>query len=467
MRFRTSKISAEEKNWSVILNPLRNELDRKRVAEKIASLFHLSFDEARELVESTPVILLDDLSHDVARQAQTIFQDLRADVTLTSDSLVKRRCFRAVWPEPPQLDFLEALPSFDLPEKAAEETPPDPIVPAAPLVVSEDVSVKPAAPPSDLEKRYRELEQLCEARNQELEGLKRNLEKGLPWEERYANLKEEYQETKAIFEEKILAREKEFDGLKAQLKDLGVWQEKAAFLERQVEELMKRMKDLESAKEVTERTLKERSEEVGLWREKYHTLAQKSERFESLYEEEHKRREKTEDASRQSAEAAEQAGREIEIQKLENERLIKRSQELTEAQKRLERDFSELSEGQEAELKRLREENQSLAGQLEMSQRQVREFMLRIEQQELIEKRTRLANELGSKEARLRELILEGDRLRQEIQDRELQAQSLMSEQANLEREILEVKQAQRHLLEQNKAKEKPGRLKRPGQEHE
>lgn len=469
MRFRTPKIHSEERNWSVILNPLRSEFDKKRVADKISNLFHLSFDEARELVESTPVILLDEITRPLALQAQGIFQEVRAEITLTNDALVKRRCYRAVWPEPPSLSFLEtAILPGESQEKSEEETPIGTAVEAEPPSLGpESFQPRPSDPPSELEKRCRELEELYKERSREVQELRKNQEKEIPWEERYANLKEESQETRTLLEEKILAREKEFEGLKAQLKEIAVWQEKAGYLERQAGEFLKKTKELESAKDLLEQAARERSEELALWREKYHTLAQKSERFESLYEEEKKRHEKTEEDARQSQETAQRTGRELEIQKLETERLNKRAQDLEENQKRSERDFTALNDSQTGELKRLRDENRDLGVQLESAQRQVREFMFRVEQQELIEKRTRLANELAALEARLRELILDGDRLRQEIQDRELQAQTLSAEQANLERQVLEVKQAQRHLLEQSKMKERPGRLRRPGPETE
>ncbi len=211
--------------------------------------------------------------------------------------------------------------------------------------------------------------------------------------------------------------------------------------------------------------MKERSEEVAVWREKYHTLAQKSERFESLYEEERRRREKVEESWRESTGAFEEAKKNLDLLKEETEQWQKKSLELEENQKRLEKEQAHLSEGYESELKRLREENREMAAQLESAQRQVKDFMFRIEQQELIEKRTRLANELGAKETRLHELILETDRFRQEIQDRELQVQSLSGEQAEIERQILEIKQGQRHLLEQSKHKEKSARVRRPGHE--
>ncbi len=227
MRFRTQKIRSEERNWSVILNPLKSELDKKRVSEKISKFFGLSFEEARELVQSTPVILLDELPEPVALQARSLFQEVRADaVTLTNDSLVKRRCYRAVWPEPPSLSFLENPASL-------RETPGE-AVPEIPVGTTvETVSPPPVPEPLDarrevtdeLERKYRDLEQLYEERTREFRELKQNLEKEIPWEERFAHLKEESHETKAILEEKRLRRERECESLKTPLKQMAAWQE--------------------------------------------------------------------------------------------------------------------------------------------------------------------------------------------------------------------------------------------------
>jgi hypothetical protein len=152
----------------------------------------------------------------------------------------------------------------------------------------------------------------------------------------------------------------------------------------------------------------------------------------------------------------------MEAQISETERWRRKFQEVEDNQKRLEEEFSNYTNEQSNELRRLREANQELLMQLESAQRQSRDLLMRFEQQDLVEKRTRLASDLSMKEARLRELALENERLRQEIQDRELRAQTLGSEQGNMEREILEIKQAQRHLLEQSKLKEKTSKFKRP-----
>lgn len=417
---RTPKIRSDERSWSVILHPLRGELDKKRVAEKISELFRLSFEEARELVQSTPLILLDELSHEVAFQAQAILQEARAEVTLTNDFLAKRRCYRAVWPVPLNLSFLDAPSPPVAPDKRLEKS----------SLVPEDEDPVRQEPFQELEKKYRELESRHQEQIRENQELKRRLEKNsqeIPWEERYANLKEEHQETKAILEEKVLASDKEFEGLKGQLR--------------------------------------ERMEETIHWRDKYQSLTQQSGRFENLYEEERRRREKTEESWRQASGLAESANRDLEIQVKEMEQWRRKCEELEGNQKRLEQELAQISEEREAAMRRLREENQQLALQLESAQRQVREYLFQVEQQELIEKRTRLTNELAAKESRLRELALEGDRLRQEIQDRELQVQAVVSERANLEREVLEVRQAQRFLLEQSKLKEKNNKLKRPSRD--
>ncbi len=528
MKFWTPKIRTEEKNWSIVLNPLRGELEKKRVAEKISELFRLSFEESRELVQSTPLILLDELPHEAACQIQNIFQEIRADVTLTSDALVKRRCYRAVWPEPPNLSFLQPSSLSLEPETEKIEEIPQETVPQAPPPSFSSNSVQEQVETlSDsyhyLEKKYRDLEGLYGERTREIEELKRNFEKGLKdraektsvelrahieeWEERYQNLKEEYQETKGIYEEKILNKEKEFGQLKEQskqlepwrekavilqkqneeqqeaktvyeekllqqsselqalreqLKQIGLWQEKAANLEKQNKGFLERLNALESANVTLGQTVREQSDAVNLWREKYQGIAQKSERFEALYEEERKRREQAEESRHQIGELAERTRQDIQNQMAETERWRKKFQEIEENQKRLEEELARFSAERSNENKQLREANHELEIQLESSQRQAKDLLQRVEQQDLIEKRTRLANELGGKEAQLRELALETERLRQEIQDKELRFQTLGSEQANLEREVLEVKQAQRHLLEQSKSKEKAKQFRRP-----
>src|SRR3989338_563068 len=109
MLLRNRKTQGEEKNWSIILNPLHNEIDKRRVIKKISEAFTLSVEEAADLVANTPIILLDNLSREQAVQVKRYFQAAGAEIMLTNDTFLKRKCYRTVWPEPPSLSFLHGI----------------------------------------------------------------------------------------------------------------------------------------------------------------------------------------------------------------------------------------------------------------------------------------------------------------------------------------------------------------------
>lgn len=106
MLLRSKKTQGEDQNWCVILSPIASELDRKKVAQKIANVFSLSFDESQDLVRNTPIIILDNLSRPIAVKLKEYFRASGAETILTNDVFQKRKCYRTVWPEPPNLGFL-------------------------------------------------------------------------------------------------------------------------------------------------------------------------------------------------------------------------------------------------------------------------------------------------------------------------------------------------------------------------
>lgn len=95
----------KEQNWCLILNPIYNEIDKRKVAHKISEMFSLSPEEAEELVDNTPIILLDNLPRAVADRVKKHFQPTGAEVFMTNEVYLKRKCYRTVWPEPPNLSF--------------------------------------------------------------------------------------------------------------------------------------------------------------------------------------------------------------------------------------------------------------------------------------------------------------------------------------------------------------------------
>jgi golgin subfamily A member 4 len=116
---RKSKQDSKVK-WAVVLDRVPNEISRSRTIHKLSKAFSLSIDEAGELVDNTPLILLDELTHEVAAKVKEQFARGHVGCFLTSDTLTKRKCFRAVWPVTPKISTLvgeeeakeEPTPSF-------------------------------------------------------------------------------------------------------------------------------------------------------------------------------------------------------------------------------------------------------------------------------------------------------------------------------------------------------------------
>ncbi|MCB9800283.1 MAG: hypothetical protein H6757_05955 [Candidatus Omnitrophica bacterium] len=110
----------KEQNWCLILNPIASAIDRQKISRKISATFSLSPDEALDLVSNTPIILLDNLTRSIASMAKDYFSIANAEIFLTNDVYVKRKCYRAVWPEPPNLSFLNSQPQIEQTESLVE-----------------------------------------------------------------------------------------------------------------------------------------------------------------------------------------------------------------------------------------------------------------------------------------------------------------------------------------------------------
>ena len=92
-------------DWSVILNPISGEMAKNETVQKIVEVFPITAGEAEELVERTPLILLESLSEEDANRVREHFSRANVDLIISNDNTLRRRCYRTVWPEPPSLDF--------------------------------------------------------------------------------------------------------------------------------------------------------------------------------------------------------------------------------------------------------------------------------------------------------------------------------------------------------------------------
>ena len=113
----TKKVQPGGQDWFVVLNPLKSELERNKIAREIAKAFGLPVDEAFDLVANTPIILIDNLLYATALQIKQYFRNSQSDIAVSNDSLMKRRCYRTVWPTPPSLAFLHHMDSPVAPSK--------------------------------------------------------------------------------------------------------------------------------------------------------------------------------------------------------------------------------------------------------------------------------------------------------------------------------------------------------------
>jgi len=88
-------------SWSIILNPLQEEIKKRSAIQQLQVFFSVTLEESKELIENTPIILLDSLSEESAEKIKDIFVGSGLDVVITSEIMVKRKCFRTVWPKEP------------------------------------------------------------------------------------------------------------------------------------------------------------------------------------------------------------------------------------------------------------------------------------------------------------------------------------------------------------------------------
>ena len=90
----TKKVQPGGQDWFVVLNPLKSELERNKIAREIAKAFRLPVDEALDLVQNTPIILMDNLLYATALQVKQYFRSSQTDIVVSNDSFLKRRCYR-------------------------------------------------------------------------------------------------------------------------------------------------------------------------------------------------------------------------------------------------------------------------------------------------------------------------------------------------------------------------------------
>lgn len=446
------KSQGEEQNWCVVLSPLRNELDRKKISQKISQVFLLSSEEAADLVANTPIILLDNLSQPVAIRVKEFFRSAGAELLLTNDIYFKRKCYRTVWPDPPDLSFLNRIAVRAEPEKESQELAPEEALEELRALSKNggvgDLSPRQGSLIEELEERNKECrllrDEIVKLREQaassgaavQKDKEAKELRLVLTQErEKYEALREEYREAQGLFDQKIAG---------AQEQEKRFREEREALAKR-MDALSGELKQKEELAVKNEHELYRFQGEVQKSQEEVQRLSQESNRrIEQLRLEV----ERHESFNRDQARLLE----DLEVRSRE-------ARHWKENYRDLEAKFNEL----QLRIEERSRTDQSIQRQLEMKDRelemarkQLREAHAQLEQRDSIQKRSLLAGQLQDKEILLKKLVTEQSRFETEIKEREENMRKILSEQERVENEIIENKQAQRYLMEQAKREAPP-----------
>ncbi len=103
---------------------MKGELAKSQTTDKLSQFFSISEEESAQLVESAPVILLEDMPYEAAQKAKHYLDESGMEIILTNNSLQKRKCFKTVWPEEPRLNFVAIETSHFEPQTSRKEYVP-------------------------------------------------------------------------------------------------------------------------------------------------------------------------------------------------------------------------------------------------------------------------------------------------------------------------------------------------------
>ena len=507
------KIRGDEKNWCVVLNAIQNELEKKKFAQKISSIFSLSSEEASDLVVSTPIILLDNLTHSIATKLKEFLHSDGTQIILTNDIFMKRKCYRTVWPEPPSLSFLhdwhpqaQAFSAKDqqgVPQGASQY--------AAPVLQEESLEVfsEPALKKnqneesvklseelerfkndcsilkhesyklrSEVERLHRENNQLSAMlrQHQELAGgaTSKEPEKGVKelkallanLEEKHEVLKEEYREARVYFEERMKSGFQESDQLKNKIAELTqeglVLKQEKHLKEKDDKEMSGHYFKLKEEHEALKKAFEEKNsapgpateylQEIEFWKEKNNGLE----------------RELNLSLRTQQSEKLLRQGLENQLKEFQTEQ-TRLAQEL-ESRIREVRDWEQKSRNLDEKVASLRlayetrekifhetlKQLENRESELQLVREQMRTLKEDYQRKEEEKQSLEIQNHLGHKEKHLKWLVAEQERIESHIRDREEAMKQILAEQQAVEKEIVEQKQKQR-LIEEKQRKDLPG----------
>jgi len=493
----TKKLKQEAKeDFALILNPVRNDIAKSRIIERMAQVFPLTIEEAGDLVENTPIVLLEGLGQDVGEQLRKYLAETNADLMLTEDQSYRRKCFRAIWPTPPNLSFLQSGSASEGKQEVPVREELDAVRQNQPEPNPEP---EPALDPFSLDAVPQESADLDTWRKEKLREVEMITEQAIR-DEKIDQLSKEESKLQQI----ILNLQRENDQLKTAQLGKDQYQKETQLAQAEIAKLNDSLKTSEQEKNQLKGRIQQLENEFSDSQSKLESELQQAGNKRSEYEQQISNLKSTVEKSLSELSEAKEALRkatdtqahELEIIAIQNqkiqleqaldeakgqvselqntaevlrhgfeEKIRSKEGEVTGWKKKVEeaatshsallREFEELRRKHASDVENLTVRNQELQNQYEAAQKQIREFAAVAEQQELIERRNRIAAQLLEKESLLRELSVRHEVLNSELKDREKETRDVLAKREQIEKDILKDRQADKYLLEQLKLKEK------------
>lgn len=474
-------------DWFVVLNPLKSELERNKIAKEIAKAFLLPVEEANDLVMNTPIILIDNLLYATALQVKQYFRNSQADILVSNDSVLKRRCYRTVWPTPPNLSFLHQLDAKPVSQKTETEkldqeeaiqeirswvqtemptvergqAIPDKSHPAQrhfrnileeerEKLLKESVGLKEDMnqlrkavekaqhETAEKEKTLQASEAVRKQKEKEVEELR--LVAGQA-EEKYELLREEFRQTRQYFEEKILSYDKKSEELLSSIEERDLTNKEL------LQEKQALQKSFYSVKNDSQRTRDEHEQSRREWESRATQLARELENEKKMVGEFQAKIQNLEEGKKlvQSSEA--RLIKELESRTRQAKQWEQKALDFEKEIRKIRESFEEQFQSWQVRLAQL----EAREHDLENARSQIQQLQSQIEEREIAQRKNQLHDQVILKEARLKQLVKAQEKMEVEIRDREDEMRKLLIEQETVEREVIEAKQAQRHLAEKLK----------------
>ncbi|HOW59705.1 MAG TPA: hypothetical protein PLO78_08295 [Candidatus Omnitrophota bacterium] len=475
-------------DWFVVLNPLKSELERNKIAKEISKAFHLPVQDAFDLVANTPIILIDNLLYATALQVKQYFRSTQTDILVSNDSLLKRRCYRTVWPTPPSLSFLHQLDPQKMPQKGEEEKldQEEAIQEIRSWVQTEGPSSehgeRTLGPKGlshhrhfrnileeDREKLLKETIGLKESLNQLRKSLEKNQtelaekEKMLQIsetarkqkeketeelrsvaghaEEKYELLREEFRQTRQYFEDKLVSQDKKSEEFLRQIEERDLIN-KELLQEKQVLQ-----KSFLAVKSESQRSQDEQEQVRREWENQTAQLNRELESQKKMIAELNAKIQNLEEGKRIVQASGTRLMAELELQTQQAKLWEQRTSELEKEIRQLRESFEDQLKSWQLRLAQL----EAREHELENARQQIQHLQSELDQRESIQKKNQIHEQLVAKESRLKHLVKQQEKIEAEIRDREEEMRKLLAEQESVEKEVIEAKQIQRHLNEKIK----------------